>query len=81
MSTHLLSQGEAATLLGLSPRTLERYRCTGFGPSFIKAGRRVLYRQSDLEDWIAARRCQSTSQSYPTVGQILDQLTTEEAGQ
>jgi hypothetical protein len=39
---NLLSQREAATMLGLSPRTLERYRCTGFGPAFRKLGRRVL---------------------------------------
>jgi hypothetical protein len=58
---NLLSQGQAATLLGLSPRTLERYRCTGFGPVYRKLGRRVLYRPSDLEVWIERRLRSSTS--------------------
>jgi hypothetical protein len=59
--SNLLSQGAAALLLGLSPRTLERHRCTGFGPPFVKAGRRVLYRQADLDAWIIDRVRTSTS--------------------
>lgn len=60
---NLLSQREAATLLGLSPRTLERYRCTGFGPAYRKLGRRVLYRPDDLDAWTASRIRTSTSQT------------------
>ena len=58
----LLSQREAAIALRLSERTLERARTTGLGPKFVKAGRRVLYRQSDLDDWIAANVMASTSE-------------------
>jgi predicted DNA-binding transcriptional regulator AlpA len=58
---NLLSQREAATMLGLSPRTLERFRCTGDGPPFVKGGRRVLYRPADLNEWIASRVRTSTS--------------------
>jgi hypothetical protein len=58
--TNLLNQREAAMLLGLSPRTLERHRCTGFGPPFVKAGRRVLYRPADLDAWTTARVRAST---------------------
>jgi predicted DNA-binding transcriptional regulator AlpA len=58
----LLTQREAASALRLSERTLERSRVTGLGPAFVKAGRRVLYRQSDLDQWIASRLCQSTSE-------------------
>jgi predicted DNA-binding transcriptional regulator AlpA len=59
--SNLLSQRDAATMLGLSPRTLERFRCTGFGPRFHKIGRRVLYRSADVETWIASRVRTSTS--------------------
>lgn len=38
---HLLNQREAAAFLRLSERTLERFRLTGDGPRFAKAGRRV----------------------------------------
>ena len=52
---------EAAALLGLSPRTLDRYRVTGQGPAFHKFGTRVRYARADLEDWAASRRVTSTS--------------------
>ena len=59
---NLFSQRETAKLLSLSPRTLERWRCTGDGPVHVKAGRRCLYRQSDLAAWIASRIRTSTSE-------------------
>jgi hypothetical protein len=58
----LLTQREAALALRLSERTLERSRVTGHGPLFVKPGRRVLYRQIDLEEWIGSRARQSTSE-------------------
>jgi excisionase family DNA binding protein len=60
--TTLISQREAAMRLTLSERTLERWRVSGDGPPFAKLGRRVLYRQSDLDEWIAARVVASTSE-------------------
>lgn len=42
---------EAAHLIGLSPRTLEKYRTFGAGPAYRKIGGRVVYRQADLEAW------------------------------
>jgi hypothetical protein len=57
----LLTQREAALALRLSERTLERSRVSGFGPPFAKLGRRVLYRQDDLDQWIAGRVVSSTS--------------------
>ena len=63
-----LTQSEAADLLRLSPRTLERHRVAGTGPRFVKAGRRVLYRQSDLEAWASANTFSSTSEADLTGG-------------
>jgi predicted DNA-binding transcriptional regulator AlpA len=59
----LLTQREAADLLRLSERTLERLRVTGTGPVYVKANRRVLYREVDLEAWIAKRIVGSTSEA------------------
>jgi excisionase family DNA binding protein len=58
----LLTQREAATLVRLSERTLERLRLSGGGPVYVKAGRRVLYREPDLQEWIAAQVRTSTSE-------------------
>jgi len=57
----LLVQREAAMALHLSVRTLERWRVSGDGPPFVKAGRRVLYRPADIDSWIASRLRTSTS--------------------
>jgi hypothetical protein len=57
----LLTQREAASVLRLSERTLERSRVSGFGPPFCKLGRRVFYRAADLDHWIATHIVRSTS--------------------
>ena len=59
----LLNQRQAASVLCLSERTLERLRVSGQGPRFVRAsGRSIRYRQSDLEAYIAARVVSSTSE-------------------
>ena len=57
----LLNQKQAAKLLGLSVRTLERHRVAGTGPRFTRLGRLVRYRQVDLADWVDAGLRFSTS--------------------
>jgi predicted DNA-binding transcriptional regulator AlpA len=59
----LLTAAEAARMCRLSERSLERLRCSGFGPKFVKLKKRVLYQQSDLEEWIASRVVRSTSEA------------------
>lgn len=54
---------EAARLLDLSPRTLEKHRCEGTGPIYRKLGGRVVYSVADLEAWVEAAARQSTSQA------------------
>lgn len=48
MSVQLLCTKDAAKLMGLSWRTLEDWRLRGNGPCFLKLGRRVFYRVSDI---------------------------------
>jgi predicted DNA-binding transcriptional regulator AlpA len=57
----LLTQPETAEETRLSGRILERHRLAGTGPKFVRLGRRVLYRREDVEEWIAANICGSTS--------------------
>ena len=52
---------EAATLLGLSPRTLEKHRCYGTGPVYRRLGGRIVYAIADLEAWAALGTRKSTS--------------------
>jgi predicted DNA-binding transcriptional regulator AlpA len=62
----LLTQRDAATLLALSVRTLERLRVRGVGPRFVKAGKAVRYQQEALERWVAAQSRASTSEPSPS---------------
>jgi predicted DNA-binding transcriptional regulator AlpA len=59
----LLTQRDAAALLKISTRSLERWRVSGLGPRFCKVGNSaVRYLEADLEAWIASRVVRSTSQ-------------------
>ena len=57
----LLTTEQAAKRLGLSPRTLERYRVSGEGPEFLKIGRWVRYTASKLNRWLEGCARRSTS--------------------
>lgn len=51
----LLSRREAAEYLGISKQTLAIWNCTGrYRVPFIKIGRLVKYRKSDLDAFIAS---------------------------
>ena len=59
----VLSEDQAAELLGLSVRTLQRFRVDGRGPRYLKLGRkRVAYSESDLSAWLDQCRRESTSE-------------------
>jgi hypothetical protein len=64
----LLTQRDAATLLALSVRTLERLRVSGLGPRYVKAGKAVRYQQEALERWVTAQSRDSTSEQASRAG-------------
>ena len=57
----LLTVDQAAVYLGLARSTLNKWRCQGEGPSFVKLGRAVRYRTTDLEGFLERRISNSTS--------------------
>jgi predicted DNA-binding transcriptional regulator AlpA len=60
-SSPYLNQDAAGAFLGLSVRTLERFRVDGRGPRYLKLGRRVAYTREDLMSWAESRRRSSTA--------------------
>ncbi len=60
-----LTEKQAAAVRHCSTRTLQRERvCPPSDPlPFIRAGRRILYCLSDLEDWLSRRRYHSTAEA------------------
>ena len=65
MPERLLKTSDAASVVGLSVKQLERHRSNGSGPVYVKlsSGRSgsVRYRRADLEEWIAGLRRKATS--------------------
>jgi predicted DNA-binding transcriptional regulator AlpA len=57
-----LDTAAAAEYVGLSKSTLEKLRCWGTGPKYLKLNRAVRYRVSDLEGWLNERLVSSTSE-------------------
>lgn len=52
MNDRLLKEVDAALILATSSKTLNDWRCKGKGPRFVKLGRSVRYRESDLNEYI-----------------------------
>jgi hypothetical protein len=66
LETLAVSPSQAAKIIGLQSATLEKDRRLGhLGIPFVKAGRRILYRFSDLQDWLEKHK-QTTSRSEVT---------------
>ena len=68
LPTRYLRTPEAARLLGLSGRTLEKHRTYGTGPTYRKIGGRVIYAVADLQAW--ADRGLKSSTSDPGRGRV-----------
>jgi predicted DNA-binding transcriptional regulator AlpA len=55
-TVEFLTEAETADLIRVGRRTLERWRATGDGPPWCRAGfRRVLYPRGGVLAWVAAR--------------------------
>ncbi len=68
----LYDEQSAAAYIGgssspISTRTMQRWRVEGVGPTYVKLGRLVRYRISDLDKFIDERTCTSTSTSMASV--------------
>ncbi len=53
---HRVREPVAAEVLGVTARTLQRWREAGIGPAFVAISRSVTYRLADLLAWIDERR-------------------------
>ena len=50
----LLTTQEAARAMRIAAITLHRWRGQGQGPNYVPLGRKVFYRQSDIDAWLDA---------------------------
>ena len=60
-SNDLIPPEQAAEYLCVSVVPRRKWRWEGKGPKFLKLGRKVVYREQDIHDWIDGRVRNSTS--------------------
>ena len=56
---------EAARYTGLSATTLNKLRCYGGGPRYVRQGRCILYRQDWCDEWLVKGAARSTAEYEP----------------
>jgi predicted DNA-binding transcriptional regulator AlpA len=61
-STMYVTTKEAARLLGFHPITLAKWRVSGDGPPYRKVGRSIRYDPAVIEEWMAERSYENTTQ-------------------
>jgi prophage regulatory protein len=55
-TVEFLTDAQFAALMHVDDRTTLRWRTVGDGPPFVRVGpRRILYRRTDVDAWLAAR--------------------------
>ena len=54
-----LNEHQAADVTGLSVKTLRRMRHEMRGPQYVKLGRRVVYSEADLGNWLHVHRVET----------------------
>ena len=62
----LITPAKVANMLCLCEATLRKWRWEGKGPQFVKIGRKVAYRESDVSNFIQSQIRKSTSDSGTT---------------
>jgi hypothetical protein len=67
-----LNQVALARRWNMSPRTLERWRCTNQGPLYLKLGRHIVYREEDVRAFEAARARSSSKPSDKPAGRLVN---------
>ncbi|MDB4963442.1 MAG: phage transcriptional regulator AlpA [Myxococcales bacterium] len=50
-----LDEKRFCTVLGISPVTATKWRAKAKGPPFIRVGRLIRYRRTDVDSWLASR--------------------------
>lgn len=52
----IVGKRPAARFIGVRPATLDKWACTGGGPTFVRIGRLRRYQMADLRAYVRSRR-------------------------
>lgn len=65
----VVTENQAAAMVGLAPRTLQGKRLDGTGPAFVQlTKRRIGYSVQSLREWVASRSVRSTADATTRFG-------------
>ena len=67
----LLRLPEVAEMTGVSQNTLRYWRHRGTGPRSARLGRRVVYREGDVHDWLEAAFAQAEGPARDSSGPLV----------
>ena len=59
----LVDNNQAADIIGVHYLTLQNWRSTGKSPRYVKVGRNVRYRLSELKAWLEAQTRNHTGEA------------------
>ena len=74
-----LTQNDLANRWNKSVHTIERYRCDGTGPVYLKIGGKVMYRLIDIEAFESEHRYQRPDVHNPVQQKTVSGLMLHEA--
>jgi hypothetical protein len=77
LQERMVDENQAATLLGCTVSCLRAWRARQFGPTYLKIGRLVRYRNTDLIAWSRARSVHPKSLSRELSGNAQGALASE----
>lgn len=75
-----VDENRGAEHLGVSSRTMQRWRMTGTGPPWFRIGRLAKYRIADLTTWAEAQARISTSDTITEAWIACRRASTSDAG-
>ena len=67
-TARLLTTDDLAGMVGVEPRTIERWRKDGSGPPFMLFGRTIRYHPARVQAWMLAREQGAPSRGRGTPG-------------
>ena len=62
-ASELLSPTEVAAKIKMSPRTLQKWRCNGRGPQYVRLGHAVRYREQDVDAWVESKLSRNSAEA------------------
>ena len=79
MSTKLLSEEAVSARIGRAVKTLQKDRVYGRGIPFVKVFRKVFYRESDVESYIATLPTYRSTSEFDASGKSGEDLSNGES--